>query len=479
MENKKEEFALGSRVIERFLGDENFKVENWNEDWKEILNVKWLEILEKNEKDLHWWKSDLHNPHPYLPIMDVFAWWDTKLVKSTEYMFRRFWSPTGIFWPAKIANEYVYTAIIPPNQSEVAIRTKYFLKILPIYGLRFLEWWDNRLVPELERNLSYIFNYNFESASLDDLMILLEDMIDIYERHYKIHWILNFAQFISFLDFKESVRAILGDSKFNSPEIQDLLSRILVSTNDKNWESLKVIYDIKETIKNDPALRNLFESDLSDPEILSLLTQKEEYKDVYTKILKYLKDFGKKSLYVYEYDIPTLEEDPVPLISEIRIYLSMGWDYYSNLQWVKKDQEKAINELIKLIPPDKKQVINQKMEHAIKMAPLTPNHHFYIDQQTNAAAKLVLKKLGEKFVNESLLEDPLDILFLKYDEIRTLYADPEALDFKKIIKNRKEKREKAKLIITPPYIGTITEWSIKEEPYKQGLWGWRDRKSVV
>jgi len=109
-----------------------------------------------------------------------------------------------------------------------------------------------------------VFNYPFDEASLDELMVLLEDMIDIYDRHWKIHWILNFAQFVSFLIFKESVRAALGDEKYNSGYVQDLIARILVSTKDKNWESLYELYNIKEHIKRSPAEKALFESSLSD-----------------------------------------------------------------------------------------------------------------------------------------------------------------------------------------------------------------------
>jgi len=474
-EEKQVEYALGSKVIERFLGDEYFPVK-WGEDWDKVLNTGWVTVLKENEKDLHWFRSDLHNPHPWMPYMEYFTWWDSKIIKSCEYLYRRFWAPTGVAWVAKVVNGYVYTTIIPRDPEEAKIATKYFLKILPTYGRLFLKWWEERYVPELKRNLEYVFNYPFDEASLDELMVLLEDMIDIYDRHWKIHWILNFAQFVSFLIFKESVRAALGDEKYNSGYVQDLIARILVSTKDKNWESLYELYNIKEHIKRSPAEKALFESSLSDVEVWNTIKSDPKYRELFEMISKFLKEYGRKSMYVYEYDLPTWEEDPSQVIAQLRTYLAMDYDYFADHKRVADDQKAAMDELMSLIPDEKKEEVRKSMEAAIKMAPLTPDHHFYIDQQTNAAAKYVLKAIGRKFKEMGLLDDELDTLYLTYDELRTLYADPSAINAKELVQKRKKEREAARELVTPPYVGTITEWSIKEEPYKQGLWGWSFEK---
>ena len=404
--------------------------------------------------------------------MEYFTWWDSKVIKSCEYMFRRFWAPTGIAWVGKVANWYVYTAIIPRDPEEAKIASKYFTKILPTYGRLFLKWWNERYLPEIKRNLEYVLNYPFDEASLDELMVLLEDMIDIYERHWRIHWILNYAQLTAFLTFKEAVREALGDEKYSSSQVQDLIARILVSTEDKNWESLYELYKIKEQIKKDPAMKALFESDLSDAEVWNTIKSDPKYKELFETLSKFLKEYGRRSMYVYEYEFPTWEEDPSQVIAQLRTYLAMDYDFFADHKRVVDDQKAAIEELMKLIPDEKKEEVRSKMELAIKMAPLTPDHHFYIDQQTNAAAKYVLKAIGRKFKEMGLLDDELDILYLTYDELRTLYADPSAINAKELVRKRKEEREAAKKLITPPYIGTITEWSIKEEPYKQSVWGW-------
>jgi aspartate/methionine/tyrosine aminotransferase len=66
---------------------------------------------------------------------------------------------------------------------------------LPHYAANFLDWWRDRLRPEIERNFEYLDGYATDNASLLELAVLLEDAIDVHDRHWKIHWMINFAQF--------------------------------------------------------------------------------------------------------------------------------------------------------------------------------------------------------------------------------------------------------------------------------------------
>ena len=60
----------------------------------------------------------------------------------------------------------------------------------------------------------------------------------------------------------------------------------------------------------------------------------------------------------------------------------------------------------------------------LKMAPLTPDHHFYIDQGANAHVRLVLTAIGKKLVALGALDAPDDVVFFKYNELRVYMADP-------------------------------------------------------
>ena len=49
----------------------------------------------------------------------------------------------------------------------------------------------------MTRNFERFDTYDYACASLVELAVLLEDAIDMHDRHWSIHWVLNFAQFSS------------------------------------------------------------------------------------------------------------------------------------------------------------------------------------------------------------------------------------------------------------------------------------------
>ena len=54
------------------------------------------------------------------------------------------------------------------------------------------------------------------------------------------------------------------------------------------------------------------------------------------------------------------------------------------------------------------------------MNPLTPDHHFYIDQGTNARVRLVLSRDRPGAGQDDKLDDPEDVMYLRYNELHRL-----------------------------------------------------------
>src|SRR4249920_2834095 len=198
-------------VLETFRGDETFPIE-----W------------EPGEAELFWVLDDLHCPNPLSPLFfDLGGWWLT-----CDHMFRRFATPFAADWVAKNVNGYLYTAAIPadpsvgpeanefearyvprvPHDPEYAAQIGAYLGfVLPHYAGNFLDWWRERLRPEIERNFAYLDGYDTDSASLVELAVLLEDAIDIHDRHWKIHWMLNFAQFSATIGLNATIADVKGE----------------------------------------------------------------------------------------------------------------------------------------------------------------------------------------------------------------------------------------------------------------------------
>jgi pyruvate,water dikinase len=107
------------------------------------------------------------------------------------------------------------------------------------------------------------------------------------------------------------------------------------------------------------------------------------------------------------------------------------------------------------------------------MAPLTPDHHFYIDQGANARLRVVLITLGQRLVDEGLLDTADDVLFLRYNELRAFVGDPSATDARAIVAGRRAEREAAAAVQPRDWVGTVTETQLNF-PYWVN-WGYPER----
>jgi pyruvate,water dikinase len=437
------------KVIDQFFGDATTPIE-WASD---------------DEKKLHFWLDDLHCPQPVSPMwFDIGGWWLT-----CDYMYRRFGVPFGKDWVAKNIEGYVHSAVVPRELAEESELWPYYNMVMPVYADKFLDWWKRRYLPEIQRNFEYLDSFPVEKASLAELMILLEDAIDIQERHFRLHWMLNLAQFQSSLTFEGVFTSIVG------AEHKGLVGRILISDEDRNWDSVRELWKLKEKVKASPVLKKAF-----DPEtaagVMKALATSDEGRALLQDIDAYKTEYGNKSMWAHEYIYSTWRENPTPIVEGLRGYLTSDYDYEKDVRQLRANRDAAIAEMWALVPKETSQADRDKLKAsldlALKMTPLTPDHHFYMDQGTYARVRLVLMAVGRKLVELKTLAEPDDVMFLTYHQLRVISANPSAFDAKALVRQRRKDREAAYAVRPRLWAGTITHWSLNEEPYKQGVWDW-------
>jgi pyruvate,water dikinase len=458
-------------VLAQFLGDDTFPI-----DWKS-----------ESEKSLFWVYDDLHCPHPLSPLYyDTGGWW-----ASCDNMFRRFGYPLAADWIAKQVNGYLYTAVVPqdpdfmvdaeewgaryaarvPLDRDYAAKIGTYLdKVLPVYGEEFANWWTDRLVPEMKNNYAYIEGElaKADHKSLMELAVLMEDMLDIYDRHWKIHWMLNFGQLAATLN----LRAVAAKVHGSIDEV--LLGRLQNSPDDRNWDSIRAIWEMKQEVKADEVLANCFKGETANEILAALDTSARGRQFLHDRVLPYQQEFGWHSVWSHEVYFPTVVESPEPVIELVRSYIENDYDFPKTIEHVRADLKAASEEILAGLEGESL----EEMRHANRInllnAPLTPNHHFYIDQGTNAHVRLIAIAIGKKLVELGALEQADDVVMLTwYNELRVLAADQKAFDARALVKARRAEREVSYKFRPPAWIGTATKTQI-EFPYLN-LWGFPDR----
>ena len=74
---------------------------------------------------------------------------------------------------------------------------------------------------------------------------------------------------------------------------------------------------------------------------------------------------------------------------------------------MKRDLDEAVDELMDAVPDGEARVrLQAALDLSLGMNPLTPDHHFYIDQGTNARLRLVLVAIGRALVQEGRSTTP-------------------------------------------------------------------------
>ena len=457
-------------ILGQFLGDEAFPV-TWDSEV---------------EKDFFWVYDDLHIPHPVSPMFfDIGGWW-----LSCDHMFRRFGTPFAVDWLAKNVNGYVYTTAIPADpdlriegteySSTYGARVprdaafgqqmgKYLDTVLPVYGEHFADWWRDRLVPEMQRNFEYLEARldDGDDMSLPELATLLEDAIDIHDRHWKIHWMLNFAQLSATLNLRAVMEKVRGGVD------EELLGRLQNSASDRNWDSIEALWRMKNEARDDPQLRAAFGAGDAKAIATALRGSDRGRRFIDERVTPYQREFGWHAVWSHEFIFPTVREEMEPMLDLVRGYLETDYDFPTAIDTMRRDIESASNEILDGLEGAPLEEMRAANATNLRMAPLTPDHHFYIDQGANAHVRLVLIAIGRKLVEAGRLDRPDDVLFLRYNELRMLIGDPAALDARGTVAGRRAEREAAKLVKPRNWVGTATQSQLAF-PYLVN-WGYPER----
>ena len=265
---------------------------------------------------------------------------------------------------------YVYTAVVPPKTDPDKVNGlfKYYTEVMPIYADTFLDRWINSYVPELKAAGDYIVNFDYENKSIPELLIHMEDCLDLQERAFRIHWIINLAQFQAATEFTNTCQEILGEVD------EVLIGKINISRQDRNWDSLKALWEIKEYVCSVPELKALFAEPVE--EIMAKIAETEGGSKLLEMVAAYQEEYGYKAVYTHEYIYKTWKEDPTPIYEAVRGYVDSDYDFHKDYNVCMEEQQKAIEELYSKVQDPEKLAKLKNSWIMRKNAPLTPDHHF-------------------------------------------------------------------------------------------------------
>ncbi len=191
------------------------------------------------------------------------------------------------------------------------------------------------------------------------------------------------------------------------------------------------------------------------------------------RVVPYQMEYGWHAVWSHEFVFPTFREDMNPIIQLIRDQYSSDYDYPTAIAELQADIDAAAVEILEGLDGEALEKMRAANEINLKMAPLTPDHHFYIDQGANAHVRLVLVAIGEKLVEMGKLEKADDVVMFRYNELRAFIGDPDSMDGKAMVAAARAKWHAAEKVQPKDWVGTATETQLAF-PYLN-LWGFPDK----
>jgi pyruvate,water dikinase len=278
---------------------------------------------------------------------------------------------------------------------------------------------------------------------------------------------LNFAQLSATL----KLRAVMEKTRGSVDEA--LLGRLQNSASDRNWDSIEALWKMKNEVRDDAELRAAFDPEDTDAIAAALRGSERGRRFIAERVEPYQREFGWHAVWSHEFIFPTVREHMEPALELVRGYLTTDYDYPSAIEAMRRDIEAASREIIEGLSGDALEEMRAANAVNLRMAPLTPDHHFYIDQGANAHVRLVLMEVGRKLVAAGRLDEPDDVMFLRYNELRALIGSGTAIAARELVATRRAERDASARLQPRDWVGTVTPSQLAF-PYLVN-WGYPDR----
>jgi pyruvate,water dikinase len=278
---------------------------------------------------------------------------------------------------------------------------------------------------------------------------------------------LNFAQLSATLN----LRAVMERTRGAVDE--QLLGRLQNSAKDRNWDSIEALWRMKNEVRDDTKLKAAFDHDDVEEIARALAATERGRRFVAEQIEPYQREFGWHAVWSHEFIFPTVREQMEPVLELVRDYLRTDYDFPTAIEAMRRDIDAASREILEGLTGEALDEMREANAVNLRMAPLTPDHHFYIDQGANAHLRLVLMAVGRKLVEAGRLDTADDVMFLRYNELRGLIGSADAIDARGLVAERRSEREAAAKVHPRDWVGTVTPSQLAF-PYLVN-WGYPDR----
>ncbi len=356
---------------------------------------------------------------------------------------------------------------MPQNPAYAGEIGAYLGAVLPVYGMEFADWWRDRLVPEMQHNFDYLEKQlaRRDAMSLAQVAVLLEDAIDIHDRHWEIDWMLNFAQFSATLN----LQAVATKHGKNDGV---LLGRLQNSASDRNWDKIEALWVMKEEVTVNRDLRTAFAAEKAEEIVVGLEATERGRRFIAERIRPYQREFGWHAVWSHEFIFPSFLEQMEPIVQLVKDQIAQDYDYPKSKSKLAADIKAASEEILAGLEGERSLRWRRPSRSTCgwRRSPRTTT-----STSTRAPTPMSARSCSpsarswSRWASSTVPTTPP----MHYNELRAFIGNPTGIDGRAIVAAAKAAREAAYAIEPRDWVGTCTQTQL-DFPYLN-LWGFPEK----
>lgn len=315
---------------------------------------------------------------------------------------------------------------------------------------RLLERWNNEHLPAILAICARLRAMDVDAAPAPRVAESLDELGAMLGEIWTIHFRTVFPMMVGMQIFDEFYADVFGGDEGAGHEL-------LTGVSSESVKAGLGLYDLALAARR-VGLETVFR-DTPSHELAAELGKTGQGRAFLAELRSYLDAYGLRTD-LFDLHTPTWLEEPSFALASVRNYLQSGRDeraVYAAKQQAAEAALGAARATIAVYPEAVRGQFEGLLQIGRAASFLQEEHNFYIDQQAVSLARLVYVRAGARLAREGVLADGDDVFMLSTDELRNLFANPDAArqvdHVRALVELRKDQFAQAAAMTPPPFIG--------------------------
>ncbi|MBI3964094.1 MAG: hypothetical protein HY329_00545 [Chloroflexi bacterium] len=412
---------------------------------------------------LFWTMDRVHCPEPLTPLSHDFV---------------RFVYQDGISGAAQAlefpircrtrdVNTYFYMTLFPVTPpEEMEAQGRRAEDKLRAAMARLSDLWQDEWLPEIKEHVAFWERFDLRAASTAELLVHLDESIARTKRLWELHFHIVFPSFTAQSLFEELYHELFpADSALAAYRLTQGIDNTTLRANRALWE-------LTRRALASPWVRQVLYA-CSVGEVETELRRSPEGQAFLAELRAYRDEYGQRTDQVFELSARRWIEDPIPVISTLKDYLTQpDRDLAAELAELAAERERLVSEVRERLRSYPQAVVG-KFDFFLKAAQeatvVREEHNFWIDFRSTYLFRQVVLEFGRRLAAAGAVDQPDDVFYLTLEELRATVTELPHGDRRRIVAERRAKLDRFRAITPPPALGTVPPGPPPDDPVGRAI----------